>query len=79
MNIILMLIIGGLAGWLAGQIMKGRGFGLLGNILVGIVGSVIGGFLFSLLGLSANSLVGTLVTATIGAIVLLYVANKVSK
>ncbi|MCP1316125.1 GlsB/YeaQ/YmgE family stress response membrane protein, partial [Halomonas sp. 707D7] len=46
------LIIGGLAGWIAGNIMRGGGFGIIANIGVGIVGAVIGGFLFSLLGLS---------------------------
>lgn len=52
------LIIGGVAGWLAGLIMKGSGFGVLGNIVVGIVGGIIGGFLFGLLGLGANNLIG---------------------
>ena len=47
MNFIMFLIIGAIAGWLAGTIMKGRGFGLLGNMVVGIVGAFIGGFLFS--------------------------------
>jgi len=53
MNFILFLIIGALAGWLAGQIMKGRGFGVIGNILVGVVGAFIGGFLFRVLGFAA--------------------------
>ena len=50
MGLIIFLVIGALAGWLAGTLMKGRGFGLLGNIFVGIVGAVIGGFMFDLLG-----------------------------
>ena len=53
-NLIIFLAIGALAGWLAGNIMKGRGFGVIGNILVGIVGAVLGGFVFSLLGLAAG-------------------------
>ncbi len=54
MNLILFLIIGGVAGWLAGLIMKGRGFGILANIGIGIVGSFLGGFVFRLLGLAAQ-------------------------
>ncbi|WP_375182969.1 GlsB/YeaQ/YmgE family stress response membrane protein, partial [Marinobacter sp.] len=70
MNLILFLIIGGVAGWLAGLIMKGRGFGVLANIGIGIVGSFIGGIVFRLLGLASQSMVGELVTATAGAILL---------
>lgn len=79
MGFILWLIIGGIAGWIAGKIMRGGGFGILGNIGVGIVGAVIGGFLFSLLGLSSNGLIGSLVVATIGAIILLWVVSKIKK
>jgi uncharacterized membrane protein YeaQ/YmgE (transglycosylase-associated protein family) len=73
------LIIGLIAGWLAGKIAEGRGFGLLGNIVVGIVGAFIGGFLFGIFGLSANEFIGSVVMATIGAIVLLYVVGLVVK
>lgn len=79
MNFILFLIIGALAGWLAGNIMKGRGFGVLGNIVVGIVGSVLGGMLFGALGLQAFGFIGSLVTATVGAIVLLYLISLIKK
>ncbi|SEM50493.1 GlsB/YeaQ/YmgE family stress response membrane protein [Halomonas caseinilytica] len=79
MSIIAWLIIGGLAGWIAGNIMRGGGFGLLGNIGVGIVGAVVGGFLFSLLGLSSGGFIGSLVTAVVGAVVLLWVIAKVRK
>jgi uncharacterized membrane protein YeaQ/YmgE (transglycosylase-associated protein family) len=54
MNLVWFLLIGGLAGWIAGLIMKGGGFGILGDIVLGIVGGVLGGFLFGLLGLSSN-------------------------
>ncbi len=77
MGLIAWLIIGGLAGWIAGHIMRGGGFGLLGNIGVGVVGAVIGGFLFSLLGLQAGGFLGSLVTAIVGAVVLLWVISKV--
>lgn len=75
MGIIAFLVIGALAGWIAGKLMKGRGFGLLGNIVIGIVGSVIGGFVFGLLGISAGGLVGSLVMATVGAALLLYIVS----
>ncbi|EHR41036.1 MAG: GlsB/YeaQ/YmgE family stress response membrane protein [Alishewanella agri] len=79
MNFILFLIIGAVAGWLAGNIMKGRGFGVLGNIVVGIVGSFLGGMLFGALGLKAFGLIGSLITATVGAVVLLYLISLVKK
>ena len=76
---IIFLAIGALAGWLAGNIMKGRGFGVIGNIVVGIVGAVLGGVLFSLLGITAAGLIGSIITATVGAIVLLYIVSLVKK
>ena len=79
MSLIYFLLIGAVAGWLAGNIMKGGGFGLLGNIVVGVIGAVLGGFLFNLLGLSAGGLIGSLVTAVVGAVVLLYVVSLVKK
>lgn len=79
MNIILFLIIGGIAGWLAGLIMKGRGFGILPNIGIGIVGSLIGGFLFQLAGVSSGGAVGELITALVGAVVLLAIVGAIKK
>lgn len=78
-NILIFLAIGALAGWLAGVIMKGGGFGVLGNIVVGIVGAVVGGLVFGLLGIAAAGLVGEIVTATAGAIVLLFVVNLIKR
>jgi len=75
MDIIWFLIIGIVAGWLAGKIMRGGGFGLIGDLVVGVIGAVLGGFLFGMLGLSANGLIGSLVTATVGAIVLLFLIH----
>ena len=79
MGIIIFLVIGAVAGWLAGTLMKGGGFGLLGNIVVGIVGSVVGGFMFSLLGISAVGMVGSIVTATAGAAFLLFIIGIIKK
>ncbi|MFO1432412.1 MAG: GlsB/YeaQ/YmgE family stress response membrane protein [Candidatus Competibacteraceae bacterium] len=72
-NIIYYLIIGGIAGWLAGQITQGSGFGLPVNIVIGIVGAILGGVIFSILGLSAHNIIGSLITATIGAVALLFI------
>ncbi len=72
--ILIWLIVGAVAGWLAGMIVKGGGFGLIGDIIVGIIGAFIGGWLFGQMGVSVGAgLVGTIVTATIGAVVLLAV------
>ena len=76
MYILWILIIGALAGWLAGQFMRGSGFGLIGDIVVGIVGSLIGGFLFGLLGIYTYGFVGRVVMATVGAMLLLYLVRK---
>ncbi len=78
-SLIIFLAIGAVAGWLAGLIMKGRGFGLLGNIIVGIVGAVMGGFVFSFLGIKAGGLIGIILTATVGAVILLSIISIVKK
>ena len=70
-SIAVFLVIGLIAGWLAAVWMKGRGFGVLGDILVGIVGAEIGGWIFSVVGLSAYGFVGALFIAFVGALVLL--------
>ncbi len=75
MQIILFLLIGAGIGWLAGQIMRGRGFGLLGNMVLGIVGAFVGGFLFRMLNISLGGAFGSLLTALMGAIVLLFVVS----
>jgi uncharacterized membrane protein YeaQ/YmgE (transglycosylase-associated protein family) len=78
-SLIYILLIGALAGFLAGKIMKGSGFGALGNIVVGIVGAMLGGFLFGLLGFVAYGLIAQLITAFVGAIVLLWIVSMVKK
>lgn len=79
MSIIWFLIIGALAGFIAGKVMKGGGFGLWVNLAVGIVGAVVGGFIFGLLGIDTDGLIGSLITATVGAIVLLWIVDLVKK
>ena len=71
MNLLWFLLIGVAAGWLASQIMKGGGSGIVTDLIMGVIGSILGGFLFGLLGLSADGTIGSLVTATVGAIVLI--------
>jgi uncharacterized membrane protein YeaQ/YmgE (transglycosylase-associated protein family) len=78
-TLLIILAIGAVAGWLAGVIMKGGGYGLLGDIVIGIIGAFIGGFLFGLLGISAGGLVGQIITATVGAIVLIFVLRMFKK
>jgi uncharacterized membrane protein YeaQ/YmgE (transglycosylase-associated protein family) len=78
-SIIWFLLIGLVAGWLAGQLMKGRGFGIVGNIIVGIVGALLGGFLFGLLGISSSGTLGAVLMATAGAVVLLFLVGLIKK
>ena len=79
MNIILYLLFGAVAGWLAGQIVRGGGFGLLWNIIIGIIGGFIGGWLMSLLNIQKAGLLWELIVAVIGAIVLLFVISLFKK
>lgn len=80
MSFIYFIIIGAIAGWLAGKIMKGGGFGLLMNMVLGIIGGVVGGWLFGLFGLTTGEgFIGSLVTAVAGAVVILYVGRLIKK
>lgn len=78
--LLIFLLVGAIAGWLAGLIVKGYGFGLLGNIVVGIVGAFIAGFLFPRLGLGlGEGIVGAIIAATIGAVLLLLLLRLVKR
>ena len=77
MDIIIMIVLGGLAGWLASVLFKGSGSGLIVNIIVGIIGSVIGGWVFGFLGLAPQSAFGSFITAVVGAIILLAIVRAV--
>ena len=72
------ILIGILCGWLAGKIMRGKGYGVLIDLLLGIGGSVLGYFVFGLLGLSASGLIGRIVVSTAGAVLLIFIARKLS-
>lgn len=78
-DLIIFLAIGALVGWLAGTIVKGGGFGVLGNIVVGVVGAVLGGFLFGLVGITTGGLLGSIIMATIGAVILLSLIRVIKK
>jgi uncharacterized membrane protein YeaQ/YmgE (transglycosylase-associated protein family) len=80
MQFVWFILIGLVAGWLAGTLVKGGGFGLVGDIVVGVVGALLGGWLFSALGASSGgSLIGAIVVATIGAIVLILILRLLKR
>jgi uncharacterized membrane protein YeaQ/YmgE (transglycosylase-associated protein family) len=74
------ILVGGIAGWLAGKVMKGGGFGVLMDIVIGIVGSMIGGWLFGMVGLfSGGGLIGSILVAFVGACILLWLVRLIKK
>ncbi len=77
--IIYSLIVGGIAGFIAGQLLKGSSFGLLGNIVIGVIGSIVGRLLFTLIPINmGHGFVGNIVTSIIGAILFLFIYGKMS-
>lgn len=79
-SLLIFLLIGAIAGWLAGLIVKGYGFGLLGNIVIGIIGSFIGGWLFNHFHImSTGGFVGAIVGATVGAVILLLLLRLIRR
>jgi uncharacterized membrane protein YeaQ/YmgE (transglycosylase-associated protein family) len=79
MEFLWFILIGIAAGWLAGKIMKGGGYGLIGDLIVGVIGSLLGGFLFGLLGIATTGKLGALVTATVGAIALIFLLRLIKR
>jgi uncharacterized membrane protein YeaQ/YmgE (transglycosylase-associated protein family) len=79
-GLLILLVVGAIAGWLAGVIIRGFGFGLIGNIIVGIVGAVIAGWLFPRLGISLGAgYIGWIISAAIGAVILLFIIGLVRR
>jgi uncharacterized membrane protein YeaQ/YmgE (transglycosylase-associated protein family) len=79
-GLIAWLIIGVIAGWLAGMLVKGGGFGLIGDIVVGVIGAFIGGWLAGVLHISIGSgLISSIITATIGAVLLIFILRLVRR
>ena len=80
MNFIWFLVVGIVAGWLAGVLVKGGGFGLVGDLVLGVIGAVLGGWLFSFFGASSGGgLLGSIIVATIGAVVLLTIVRLIKR
>ena len=79
-SLIIFLIVGAVAGWLAGLLVRGYGFGLIGNIVVGIVGAFIAGWLFPVIGIQLGSgIVAAIIHSTIGAVILLVLLRVVKQ
>jgi uncharacterized membrane protein YeaQ/YmgE (transglycosylase-associated protein family) len=79
-SLIVLLIVGAIAGWLAGVIVKGYGFGLIGNIAVGIVGAFLGNFILGAIGLTiGGGIIAAIIRATIGAVILLFVIGLIRR
>jgi uncharacterized membrane protein YeaQ/YmgE (transglycosylase-associated protein family) len=79
MGFLYFLLIGAISGWLAGQLWKGAGFGLLGNIIVGILGGIFGGWLAANLGIGGGTLLWQIIIAALGAWVLLFIISLIKK
>ncbi len=78
-NLLIFLAVGALVGWLAGVIVKGKGLGLIGNMIIGIVGAILGGVVFDTVGITAETGVGTFVMAIIGAVILLLLIGGIKQ
>lgn len=77
MDIILSLVVGLISGWLAGIIMKGSGYGVIGDIILGALGGVIGGWIFGLLGIGFYGTLGAIIVSVVGAVVLVYIVRLI--
>jgi uncharacterized membrane protein YeaQ/YmgE (transglycosylase-associated protein family) len=73
MNILIWIISGIIAGWLAGMFVKGSGFGIIGDLIIGLIGGLLGGWLFGLMGVSASSWIGQVLVAAAGGVVLVLI------
>lgn len=79
MHILVWIISGLLAGWLTGMIVKGQGFGLIGDLVIGLSGGLLGGWLFSLFGVSASNWLGEILVAVVGGIVLVAIIRTLRR
>jgi len=79
MGFLAWIIVGLIAGWLAGQVMKGGGYGVLVDIILGLLGSLLGGWLFGQLGIGTGSMVGSIIVAFIGAVILVGITRLVKR
>ena len=80
MNFLVWIVVGLIAGWLAGQVMKGGGYGVLVDIILGILGGILGGWIFGMLGIGSGSgIIGSLVVAFIGAVILVGITRLIKR
>jgi uncharacterized membrane protein YeaQ/YmgE (transglycosylase-associated protein family) len=79
MGLLYWIIVGLVAGWLAGQVMKGGGYGVLADIVLGILGGIVGGWIFGMLGIGAGGLVGSIIVAFVGAVVLVGITRVLKR
>lgn len=79
MELLWFCLIGLIAGWLAGMLVKGGGYGIVGDMVVGIIGALLGGFIFRSLGISIGGLLGAIVVATVGAIVFIFLLRLLKR
>ena len=78
-NIIYFILIGAVAGWISGKLIKGEGFGCLGNIIVGVVGAVLGGWLFTRMNIAQTNILYELAAAVVGSVLFLLIVGLVKK
>lgn len=79
MEVIALLVVGVIAGWLAGKIMKGSGYGVVGDLVVGIVGALIGGNVLSWFGILTYGLIGSIFSAVVGAVLLIFIIRLIKR
>jgi len=78
-SLIWFLLIGLAAGWLAGMVMKGGGYGLIGDLIIGVIGALLGGWLFGMLGVGIGGLLGALIMAFVGACLLIFLLRVIKR
>jgi len=80
MGFIVWIVVGLIAGWLAGLVMKGRGYGVLVDIILGILGGFVGGWVFGLLGIwPGGGIIGSIIVAFVGAVILVWITRLIKK
>ena len=78
-SLVILLLVGLIAGWLAGQLIRGRGFGMLLNIAIGVIGAYLGGIIFRAVGVGGSGMLWMIVSATVGAMVLVFFLNALRR
>jgi uncharacterized membrane protein YeaQ/YmgE (transglycosylase-associated protein family) len=78
-SLVILLLVGLIAGWLAGQLIRGRGFGMLLNIVIGVIGAYLGGIIFRAVGVGGAGMLWMIVSATVGALVLVFFLNALRR